>query len=203
MPELPDELQRQLAFLLEADKLKTVSRRTWISDRSRLENSAEHSWWLALMAIVLAPHAAEEVDLLRVIQLVVVHDLVEIDAGDTFLYDDAAREDKAVRERAASERIFALLPSPQDVQLRELWEEYEARSTPEARFAKALDRLAPLMLNHATGGGGWADHGITAEQVRRRNPSVAAAAPALQELVEHLIEDSVAQGFLPPGGQPR
>jgi putative hydrolase of HD superfamily len=198
---IPDDLRRRLGFVIEADRLKTVIRRCWIGDKSRLENSAEHSWWLALMAIVLAPHAAEEIDLLRVLQLVVVHDLVEIDAGDTFLYDDAGREDKAERERAAADRLFALLPEGQAGELRALWEEYDARDTPEARFAKALDRLAPLILNHRTAGGGWADHGITAAQVRLRNPSVAEAAPALQDLVEFLIDDSVRQGFLPAGDE--
>ena len=196
---LPDDLRRRLEFVIEADRLKTVLRRCWIGDRSRLENSAEHSWWLTLMAIVLAPHAAEELDLLRVLQLVVVHDLVEVDAGDTFLYDDRARRDKAERERAAADRLFAVLPEPQGAELRALWDEYEQRSTPEARFAKALDRLAPLILNHRTEGGGWADHGITAAEVRRRNPSVAEASPDLQALVELLIDDSVRRGFLPAG----
>lgn len=193
-----DRVREQLAFILEADRLKTVERRCWIADGSRRENSAEHSWYLALMAIVLAEHAAEPVDLLRVLQLVVVHDLVEIDAGDTFLYDDEGRATKDERERAAADRLFALLPEPQAAQLRDLWDEYAARATPEARFAKALDRLAPLMLNHTTGGGGWRDHDITAGDVRLRNPSIAEAAPELQRVVDHLIDDAVAEGFLPP-----
>ncbi|MGH2687129.1 MAG: HD domain-containing protein [Actinomycetota bacterium] len=195
---IDDRVRRQIGFILEADRLKGVERRCWLTDGSRRETSAEHSWHLALMAIVLAEHAAEPVDVLRVLQLVVVHDLVEIDAGDTFLYDDAGRTTKDERERQAADRLFAMLPPPQGAQVRDLWDEYTSRSTPEARFAKALDRLAPLLLNHATHGGGWSDHGITAEQVRSRNPSVAEASPVLQEVVEHLIADSVAQGFLPP-----
>ena len=195
---IDDRLRRQLEFIIEADRLKSVERRCWLTDGSRHENTAEHSWHLALMAIVLAEHAAEPVDLMRVLQMVVVHDLVEIDAGDTFLYDDEGRLTKEEREREAADRLFAVLPEPQAEQLRALWDEYSSRATPDARFAKALDRLAPLLLNHATGGGGWADHGITAEQVRLRNPSVAQASPTLQAVVEHLISDSVEQGFLPP-----
>ena len=193
---IDDRLARQIGFILEADRLKSVERRCWITDGTRRENSAEHSWHLVLMAIVLADHAAEPIDPLRVIELLAVHDLVEIDAGDTFLYDDEARTTKDDRERQAADRLFAMLPEPQAERLRGLWDEYAARATPEARFAKALDRLAPLLLNHAGGGRAWIDHGITAAQVRLRNPSVEGASPALQALIEHLIDDSVEQGLL-------
>lgn len=190
-------LDRQIRFLLEIDKLKSVLRRTWLTDGTRIENSAEHSWHLAVMVVMLAEYAADdELDLFRAVQMALVHDLVEIDAGDTFVYDDAASLDKAQRERAAAERIFGLLPQEQGMQLRHLWEEFEARRTPEARFAAALDRLQPILHNYHTRGKAWNEHGITAGQVLARNAHMAEGAPRLWEYTRALIADAVAKGYL-------
>ena len=161
-----EPLDSQIRFVLEADRLKTVLRQSPITDGSRRENSAEHSWHLALMALALAGHAPPGTDLGRVTAMLVLHDLVEIDAGDLFLYSDAAalaRQEEA--ERAAADRIFAILPGAQAARLRGLWEEFEERRTPEAKFARALDRLQPMLLNMQTGGGTWTEHGVTLDQV--------------------------------------
>ena len=149
-----DSLERQIRFVLEADLLKTVARQSRLTDGSRQENSAEHSWHLALMALALGGHAPAGTDLARVMAMLVVHDLVEVDAGDLFLYSDsAAQARQEAAERAAANRIFALLPVPQAGAVRALWDEFEERRTPEARFARALDRLQPMLLNMQTGGG--------------------------------------------------
>ena len=191
-----DRLDAQLAFVLEADRLKQVERRGTLADGSRRERTAEHSWHLSLMAMVLAEHAAEPIDVLRALELVIVHDLVEIDAGDTFVYDEAGQDDKAEREQAAADRIFALLPADQAARFRALWDEFEARETCEARFAASLDRLSPLMLNHAAEGAVWQEHGITADQVRARNEHIAVGAPELWQAARRLIADSVDRGYL-------
>src|SRR5262249_5006563 len=157
---------RQVGFLLEADRLKTVLRQSTLTDRSRRENSAEHSLHLALMALVVAGHPPPRTDLARGVAMVVPARLVEIDAGDLFVYAapaDQARQEEA--ERAAADRLFALLPPGQASSLRALWEEFEERVTPEARFARALDRLQPMLINMVTEGGTWAAHGVTADQV--------------------------------------
>jgi putative hydrolases of HD superfamily len=194
-----DPLERRLGFLLEADRLKTVLRQSRISDGSRRENSAEHSWHLALMAVVLADHAPPGTDLARVMAMLLIHDLVEIDAGDLFLYSDAAtvaRQEEA--ERAAADRIFALLPPPQSADMRELWNEFEERRTPEARFARALDRLQPMLLNMVTGGGTWASHAITADQVLQRVALIEDGSPSLGAYARQMIADAVARGLLAP-----
>ena len=161
-----EKLDRQIRFVLEADRLKTVARQSRITDGSRPENSAEHSWHLTVMALALGGHAPAGTDLARVMAMVVVHDMVEIDAGDLFLYSDGAalaRQERA--ERDAADRIFAILPEPQAAAARALWDEFEERRTPEARFARALDRLQPMLLNMQTEGGTWVAHGVTLEQV--------------------------------------
>src|SRR5262249_6206682 len=166
---LMNALDSQIRFLLEPDRLKTVIRQSPITDRSRRENSAEHSWHLALMAQVLADHAPPGTDLSRVIGMLVIHDLVEIDAGDLFLYADAsAQRRQQEAERAAAGRIFGLLPPGQAAELGAWWEEFEERRTREARFARALDRLEPMLINMVTGGGTWAEHGVTADQVQAK-----------------------------------
>ena len=189
-----DRLSRQVRFLREVDRLKQVFRQTWLLDRSRKENDAEHSWHLAVMAMLLREHAHPAVDLPRVIQMLLVHDLVEIDAGDTFCYDDD--DHKAQREHAAAQRIFALLPPDQADALRGLWEEFEARRTPEAQYAAALDRLQPLLHNYYTQGAAWREHGVKADQVLQRNRHIAEGAPALWAFAEDLIRDAVAKGYL-------
>ena len=192
-----DRLQRQIQFILEIDKLKSVLRQTWLIDQSRRENDAEHSWHLAVMAVVLAEHArGEGLDLSRVIEMLLVHDLVEIDAGDTFAYDREGNLDKEDRETKAADRIFAILPADQAARLRALWEEFETRRTPEARYAAALDRLQPLMHNYYTEGRAWREHGVTREQVIARNRHIAEGASALWEFAEGLIDDAVRKGYL-------
>lgn len=195
----PSRLDRQLAFLLEIDRLKTVLRRSLLADASRRENSAEHSWHLAMAVVVLAEHAAPEVDLSRVLLMVLVHDVVEIDAGDTYFYDHAARAAKAEREREAAERIFGLLPAEQGRELREAWEEFEARETAEARFAYAVDRLQPLLLNVATRGSTWREHGVDAGQVLAAHEPIGEASPELGERARQWIEGAVAEGWLAAG----
>src|SRR5215469_17295391 len=166
-----ERLDHQMRFIAEAGRLKAVLRQTVLTEAGlgRPENSAEHSWHLAVMALVLAEHAPPGTDIGRVTGMVLIHDLVEIDAGDLFVYADAAQQARQEEaERAAADRIFALLPADQAASFRGLWNEFEERRTPEARFARALDRLQPMLENFEAGGGTWQQHGITAGQVLTR-----------------------------------
>ena len=183
-----ERLARQIAFLTEADKLKTILRRTPLCDGSRLENSAEHSWHLVLAALTLAEYAPAGLDLPRALELLAVHDLVEIDAGDTFAYDAAGYETKAARELAAAERIFALLPADQAARLRSRWDEFEAHQTRESRYANALDRFQALLLNTASGGGSWKTHGVTREDVLKRMEPVERELPDLWQFVLDVVD---------------
>lgn len=189
-------VEQQLAFLMEADRLKQVERQTAIAGGARRENTAEHSWHLALFALVLAEHADEPVDLHRVMAMVVLHDLVEIDAGDTFAYDEAGHHDKAERERVAADRLFGLLPPDQGARLRGLWEEYERADTPDGRFALALDRLQPVLLNLVNGGDAWVRHGVDAGRVRRRNEVIGDGSQVLWAEVLRRLADAVEAGVL-------
>jgi len=182
-----ERLAQQVAFLTEADKLKTILRRTPITDGSRPENSAEHSWHLVLAAMTLAEYAPPDVGLRRVLELVTVHDLVEIDAGDTFAYDAAAYETKAARELAAAERIFGLLPADQAGWFRACWDEFETNQTIEAKYANALDRLQALLQNMKSGGGSWREHGITRTDVLRRMAPVERELPELWQFVLDVV----------------
>jgi putative hydrolase of HD superfamily len=196
MTAASDRLTDQLRFIVEVDRLKNILRQTSIMDGSRRENSAEHSWHLALMAVVLAEHAGEEVDVLRVVKMLLVHDIVEIDAGDTFCYDAAANEDKADRETRAAQRLFGLLPEGQGAELRALWEEFEAGETPDARYANALDRMQPLLCNYHTEGGTWRQHGITRGQVLGRMRPIEMGAPALWPFVLQVLDDVCEAGYV-------
>ena len=200
-------LGEQLRFLLEVDRLKSVLRQTRIADGTRTENSAEHSWQLALFALVLAEHAPHPVDVSKVISMLLVHDLVEVDAGDTFIYDERGLATKQARERAAADRIFGILPDDQGRRFRELWEEFEERVTPDARFAGAMDRLAPLLLNFVNCGHSWRHHNVPAGRVRAVNGRVADAFPELGVFAQTLITEAVARGWLsedpPPDGVTR
>ncbi len=190
-------LDRQLRFLLEADRLKGVLRQSRIIDGSRRENSAEHSWHLGLMSLVLGEYAPDGTDLGRVTAMVLVHDLVEIDAGDLFVY--AGEQAQAVQEdaeRAAADRLFALLPESQAARFRALWDEFEERRTPEAKFARALDRLQPMLANYQLGGGTWTQHGVTASQVLAKVALIEDGSAALGAFARELIADSVSRGFL-------
>jgi putative hydrolase of HD superfamily len=190
-------LEQQIQFILEIDKLKTILRRTRILHEARHENSAEHSWHLAVMATVLSEHAEEPVDVTRVVELVLVHDIVEIDAGDTFCYDTEAVVGQAEREQQAADRLFGLLPQDQQERLRQRWEEFEARETPEARFAHAIDRIMPLLHNYHNGGGSWRQHGVTREQVLQRMAPVRDGSERLWRMVERMIGEAVDKGMLP------
>jgi putative hydrolase of HD superfamily len=196
-PAMTDgRLTQQIAFLVEADRLKSISRRTPLVDGSRRENSAEHSWHLALAAMILREYAAERVDLLRVLELVTVHDLVEIDAGDAFAYDAAAQSARAARELAAADRLFGLLPADQAGYVRGLWEEFEAQETVEARVANALDRFQPLLQNAHSGGGSWRTHDLTRADVLRRMAPVERALPTLWPSVVGIIDSFCDLGVL-------
>ena len=192
---LDGRLRRQLTFILELDKLKGVARRISLIDRSRLENSAEHSWHLGTMAVVLAEYAPEGTDLGRLVEMLLVHDVVEIDAGDTFAFDTAANVGKAERETLAANRLFGLLPDEDARRMRALWDEFEEGETPTARFANALDRLQGLLMNDAPGDGGtWRIHGITRSQVLARMAPIQSGAPALWPIVLDAVERAVCAG---------
>jgi putative hydrolase of HD superfamily len=192
----PDRLNRQIRFLLEIDRLKTVMRRSLLIGGQRRENTAEHSWHLAMMALLLAEHASVRLDEGHVIKLVLVHDLVEIDAGDTYAYDVAGGSDRAEREAKAARRLFGLLPEDQATELQSLWEEFEACTTPEARFANALDRLMPLLHNYHTGGLSWQQHGVRRAQVEERCAIIAEGSTALGQLAKEIIRLAVEKGYL-------
>lgn len=192
-----EQLNKKIAFIREADRLKAIWRRTSIGDRSRQENSAEHSWHLALMVLVLEADLPAGVDLLRVVRMLIVHDLVEIDAGDTFAFDAVGHADKAERERVAADRIFGLLPDSPPRDLRALWEEFEAGSSPEARVAVALDRFGALLQNtQQDDGGTWRAHGISRDAVMRRMDPIREGVPALWPYVLETIDRCVERGHI-------
>jgi putative hydrolase of HD superfamily len=189
-------LSRQIEFLVEIDRLKSIVRQTLLVDGSRQEDSAEHSWHLALLAMVLAEHAKEPVDLFRVLKMILVHDIVEIDAGDTYCYDEEGNRGKAERENSAAERIFSLLPEDQALEFRSLWEEFESRQTKDAIFAAALDRLQPLLNNFRSGGIMWRKHGIRKKQVYIKNSPMGDGSPVLWDFAERMIKDAIAKGWI-------
>lgn len=190
---IPERLRQQLEFILEIDRLKSVLRQSYLIDTDRHENSAEHSWHLAVAAMVLAEHAKEPIDVSKVVRLVLVHDLVEIDAGDTFIYDEAGNAGKAAREQKAADRLFGLLPEEQGQTFMALWREFEDRQTPEAKFAFALDRLMPILHNVFTQGGSWKEHGIRQEQAIAKNRPIEDGSPILWQAVESLITQTLAK----------
>jgi putative hydrolase of HD superfamily len=190
------ELDQQIRFLVELDRLKLVSRQSPLMDGSRLENSAEHSWHVAIAALVLAPYADEPIDVQRVVRMLLVHDVVEIDAGDTFAYDQTARLDQAAREQAAAARLFGMLSEAQAQEMRTLWAEFDARATAEARFAHAVDRLLPVLQNYATGGGSWRAHKVHLGQVVQRVGAIEDGSAALWRYVEALLANAVRAGYL-------
>jgi putative hydrolase of HD superfamily len=190
-------LRQQIDFILEIDRLKEITRRTYLASGNRRENTAEHSWHLAMLVMVLAEYAAEPIDVGHTMKLVLVHDIVEIDAGDTFAYDARGNNSKSKRENAAADRIFGLLPPDQAQSMRALWDEFEARVTPEARFANVVDRLMPMLHNFYTDGKGWSEHGVTIDRVVERNETIVAeGSPVLWDFVEHLLKVAIAKGYL-------
>ena len=194
--DFPKKLQQQMIFIAEVDKLKNIFRRTILTDSSRRENDAEHSWHLALMAIVLEEYAAEPVNLGRVLAMVTVHDLIEIYAGDTFAFDTAANQDKAQREQAAAEKLFGMLDQEQGHKFRQLWEEFDAMNTADARFAASLDRIQPFMHNVLTEGHTWKLGSVTKEQVYRRMSPVKTGTPALWPWLESQVASAIEKGWI-------
>jgi putative hydrolases of HD superfamily len=196
--EMPHVLQNRIDFLLEIDLLKEIERQTVLIAGNRHENSAEHSWHVAMCAAVLVSHAGGDIDLNRVLMMLLVHDIVEIDAGDTFAYDEVGRQVQHAREKAASRRLFGLLPKPQSEEMAALWTEFDAQETPEARYANAVDRFMPLLHNFYTEGQSWQKHGVCREQVLERMACIQTGAPSLWPYVENLIDDAVRRGYLLP-----
>lgn len=196
MKKAPERLKQQINFVMEIDKLKHIYRQNLVVDGSRRENDVEHSWHLAVMAMLLQEYANEPVDLAKVIKMVLLHDLVEIDAGDTFCYDLEAGLDKEDREQQAADRLYGLLPEDQEKEFRALWEEFEAKETPEAKFAACLDRLQPFLNNFYTQGGTWRMHDVPSSMVQKRMAPVGEVSPVLGDLVDRLLEDAIAAGIL-------
>ncbi len=196
MENNPDRLTRQMDFLLEIDKLKSILRRNRLADNSRRENTAEHSWHLVLFIAILSEYVPGVQDLSKALLLGAIHDLVEIDAGDTFFWDAKGYEDKQERETKAAQRIFGLLPPDQAQTLRALWEEFEEAKTPEALLANAADRLAPVLLNTNSGGISWKENGITPAQIRQKMKVIGQASPQLGHLLELLIQEAQKKGSL-------
>ena len=196
MESLPERLARQMAFLIECDRLKDVFRQTLNTASRRPENDAEHSWALCLFVITLVEHSNVPVDTLRVLRMLIIHDLVEIDAGDTFAYDVALRAGQHAREARAADRIFGLLPADQAAEFHRLWEEFEAQETPESQFAMAVDRIQPMLLNCLTEGAAWRRHGITKTQVMARNALVARGSAALWTHMCTVVDEAVRRGHL-------
>ena len=193
---MDQRMEQQFAFALEVDKLKNIFRQTRLSGHGRRENDAEHSWHIALMAYLFREYANEEVDILRVMLMCLVHDIVEIDAGDTYAYDAQGLATQKAREAAARERLYSILPEDQGAELAALFDEFEACETPEARFARALDNIQPMMLNHSNGGGDWREHGIAAEQVYRRQSGTRLGSEKLFAVADEVIRGNIRKGNL-------
>lgn len=190
-----ERLRQQMAFIQEVDKLKKIGRQSYIADGSRKENDAEHSWHLAMMAILLSEYASQKVDVLKVMSMVLIHDIVEIDAGDTYAYDIAGNATKRAREEKAADRLFGLLPTDQTAYLRELWEEFEKQETAEAKFARTLDCMQPIMLNAASDGKAWKEHEVKLSQILERNQSTREGSNTLWEYArENYIELNIKNG---------
>ncbi|HCE1805656.1 TPA: HD domain-containing protein [Vibrio parahaemolyticus] len=192
-----ERLEKQLALLIELDKLKSVLRRTRVkSAEGRLENSGEHSWHVALMAVLMEEHANAPVDICRVMKMLLIHDVVEIDAGDTFVYDTAATKEQAEKEIKAAERLFGMLPTDQGQELLALWQEFEAAQSDDAKYAKALDRLIPMLLNYHNNGQSWKENSVMREQALTINKRIEFGSVTLWDKAKELIEEATEKGWL-------
>ncbi len=194
-PRMTD-LDARLAFIEEIDKLKSVERRTRLINDPRLENTAEHSWHVATMALALAPYAPSGANIDRVVRMLLVHDIVEIDVGDTFAYDVKGHEEKPDKEARAADRIFGILPQESANELRSLWHEFEAGETPDGAFAHSIDRFLPILHNYRTDGYAWRQHAITRTQVLKRNAIIERGCPPLWQVLLSIVDDAVAKGML-------
>ena len=193
---MKERLKKQIDFILEIDKMKNLYRQTYVLHEDRKENDAEHSWHLAIMAFMLSEYSNQSIDVLKVMKMVLIHDIVEIDAGDTYCYDEKGYTTKAEREEAAAQRIFGILPEDQRDEYYNLWREFEDSETNEARFAAVLDRLQPLMLNYTKKGISWKEHGIYKEQVLNRNKEYFSQSDEIAKLIISLIDDAAQKGWL-------
>ncbi len=193
---MDERLKKQLDFSLEIDKEKNVFRQTHLSQHGRNENDAEHAWHMAIMAYLLREYSNEEVDIAKVMLMCLIHDIVEIDAGDTYAYDPEGKTTQKAREDAAKERIFSLLPEDQKAELIALFDEFEEFQTPEAKFARAMDNLQPLILNNSNGGGDWKEHGVKAEMVYRRQEKTKLGSEKLYEVTDKIIRENIRKGSL-------
>ena len=189
-----ERFEKQLAFILEADKEKNIFRQTHLSGHGRRENDAEHAWHMAMMIYLLKEYANEPIDLAKTMMMALIHDIVEIDAGDTYAYDAAAMESQAERERLAAERIFGMLPDDQRDELRGLFEEFEAGETAEAKFARTMDNLQPLMLNNSNEGGDWKEHQVTRTQVMKRHARNQLGSEVIGAYTKNLLEENIRKG---------
>ncbi|MDN3673461.1 HD domain-containing protein [Flavobacterium branchiarum] len=193
---LSERLLKQIDFIKEIDKIKYIQRKTKLFNSDRSENDAEHSWHLAVMAIVLAEHSDAEIDVLKVVKMVLIHDIVEIDAGDTFIYDTKKSHSNTDEERLAANRIFGLLPREQAKEFIEVWEEFEAGESNEAKFAKAMDRLEPLLQNTSNNGGTWNEFGVNYAKVYEKKNVIKEGSNSIWNYAEKLIDESVDRGIL-------
>lgn len=193
---MSERINQQMKFIIEIDKQKSIFRQSYLADGTRHENDAEHAWHLALMAMILGEHSNHSVDILKVIKMVLIHDLVEIDAGDTYAYDVKGNEDKYEREVKAAKRIYGILPNDQAEQLYNLWEEFEARETNEAKFAAALDRVQPILLNYLSKGKAWLKHDIARSQVEERNAHTEEGSEAIWDYICSILDLAVDDGYL-------
>lgn len=188
-------LEQQIAFCREIDKEKFIGRQTWLTGATRKENDAEHAWHMAVMTVLLSEYANEEIDVLRTMTMLLIHDLVEIYAGDTYSYDEEGKKTQKRRELVAADRLFQMLPEDQGKKFREIWEEFEAENTPESRFARTMDNLQPMMLNAATDGKSWADRGIRLSQILGRNKNTAKGSEVLWEYAkENFLQPNLEKG---------
>jgi len=200
MKLINERLLSQVAFIHEIDKLKYIQRKTRLFNSDRSENDAEHSWHLAMMALTLAEHANEPVDTLKVLKMLLIHDLVEIDSGDVFLYDTIVNHDNTVAERKAAERIFGLLPAKQAKEFIAIWEEFETGDTAEARFARSMDRLEPILQNVSNQGGTWTEYNVPYDVVMDKTNKIQYGSKTLWDFTETLIDDSVEKGYIKKTG---
>lgn len=197
---IDDRLMKQVAFIHEIDKLKYIQRKTRLFNSDRSENDAEHSWHLAMMVIVLAEHSNEQLDILKVLRMVLIHDIVEIDAGDIFLYDQKRSHTNTEVERAAAERIFGMLPEDQSKELFEIWEEFEAGKTAEAKFARSMDRFEPLLQNISNNGGTWKEYNVDYTNVYNTQLIIKEGSDAIWKIAEPMLEDGLKKGYLKKAG---
>jgi len=189
-----DRLERQMNFIMEADQLKNINRQTYIADGTRKENDSEHSWHLALMAMLLSEHANEEIDVLKAMSMVLIHDIVEIDAGDTYAYDEEGKATQREREEKAADRLFNILPKDQAEKCISLWHEFEANETAEARFATTLDHCQPTLLNHMSDGKSWVEHGVKLSQILKRNEETRLGSERIWDYQKHILEENIDKG---------